>query len=278
MNAYRQLLVHVDGGARSTERLALARRIADAFGSSLAAAYAAQPHFVELPYGPEIAAGIAVELKELDDARRAAARALFDRAMREPGVQARWLRADEAPVTAAFAREALFADLLLLGQSDERDTSRDVPPDFVPSVLVDSGKPAIVVPHSGPVPTSFNNIAIAWKETAETARAVAAALPLLARAGRVVVLTWDEQSEAANSAGLGLDGYLRLHGIEPEWRRGGPAPSSQIGDVLLSAAFDVEADLLVMGAYGHSRAREWIMGGASRTVLASMTLPVLMAH
>jgi len=76
---------------------------------------------------------------------------------------------------------------------------------------------------------------------------------------------------------LNLDGYLHLHGIEPVWHREELEPTD-IGEQMLSRTFDLGADLLVMGCYGHGRAREWVLGGASRTILQSMTLPVLMAH
>jgi nucleotide-binding universal stress UspA family protein len=108
--------------------------------------------------------------------------------------------------------------------------------------------------------------------------AVVAALPILRQAKKVHVLCWDEEeSPSVHGAPLDLVGYLRQHGVEVDWRHGGPAPE-KLGDELLSRTFDLGADLLVMGCYGHSRAREWVLGGTSRSILASMTLPVLMAH
>ena len=83
---------------------------------------------------------------------------------------------------------------------------------------------------------------------------------------------------APPAAADSLEGYLRLHGVAAPIQRHGAVASSSAGDGLLSLAADVGADLLVMGCYGHSRARELVLGGASRTVLKSMTLPVLMAH
>ena len=121
-------------------------------------------------------------------------------------------------------------------------------------------------------------VVIAWKPTREAARAVSAAVPLLQRARRVHVMAWGEDEEQVTGARLDLDGYLKLRGVEPVWHREGGEEPADLGDLLLSRAFDLEADLLVMGCYGHSRAREWVLGGTSRTVLRSMTLPVLMAH
>jgi len=97
------------------------------------------------------------------------------------------------------------------------------------------------------------------------------------RARKVHILAWG-QEEGGVTGGLDLDGYLKLRGIEPTWHREAAAEPGFLGELLLSRAFDLEADLLVMGCYGHSRAREWVLGGTSRTILRSMTLPVLMAH
>jgi nucleotide-binding universal stress UspA family protein len=100
---------------------------------------------------------------------------------------------------------------------------------------------------------------------------------MLQRARRVHVLSWSGAEEAVSGQRLDLDGYLKLHGVAATWHREAGEPEL-LGELLLSRAFDLEADLLVMGCYGHSRAREWVLGGTSRTVLQSMTLPVLMAH
>ncbi|RZJ07052.1 MAG: universal stress protein, partial [Haliea sp.] len=119
---------------------------------------------------------------------------------------------------------------------------------------------------------------IAWKETPQAARAVAAAMPLLQRARRVHVLHWVQEPEpGVTGQRLDLKGYLHLHGIDAVWHEGGQEPHA-VGELVLSRAFDLDADLLVMGCYGHSRAREFVLGGTSRTVFESMTLPVLMAH
>jgi nucleotide-binding universal stress UspA family protein len=144
-------------------------------------------------------------------------------------------------------------------------------------VIAASGKPAIVLPYAGLPPSVGETVVIAWKTTREAARAVGAAVPMLQRARVVHVLSWTDEQEPVGGARLDLDGYLKLRGIEPIWHRESREPES-VGELLLTRAFELEADLLVMGCYGHTRAREWVLGGASRTVLRSMTLPVLMAH
>lgn len=276
--AYRQILVHLDAGERSGARLDIARALAQEHGASLAALYGALPSYVELPYAPELGPSVAATLLELDNQRCASARGRFERTMQSPGPRASWAEAREAGLIACVAEQALYADLMVLGQHDpSNDELTDVPADFVPAVLLESGKPALVVPYAGRFDTRMDTVVVAWKPTREAARAVSSALPLLRRASRVIVLQWAPQAMPVQGHALDLAGFLRLHGVEPEWHTEGDE-TPRLGEYLLSRAADFSADLLVMGCYGHSRAREWVLGGTSRTLLASMTLPVLMAH
>ncbi|MDP3826142.1 MAG: universal stress protein, partial [Polaromonas sp.] len=231
-----------------------------------------------LPFAPEVGPGVAAALREIDDELRARARAAFDSVLAKPGMQAAWAEVGDDPIMAVFTQQALYADLLVLGQHDPASTpATGVPVDFAESVIVASGKPALILPYIG-VPASIGDtMVLAWKPTREAARAVSAALPMLQRARRVHVLSWSGADEAVSGQRLDLESYLKLHGVEATWHREAGEPEL-LGELLLSRAFDLEADLLVMGCYGHSRAREWVLGGTSRTVLRSMTLPVLMAH
>ena len=278
-----QLLVHLDATPQAMQRLDVACRIRQAQGCAVTALYAVTPSLLELPFPPEVGPEIAASLRDLDDERRARVRKAFDQSLARQALDAGWAEVRGASVIAAFAQQALFADLLVLGQQDPSGVPQDgVPRDFVEDVMASSGKPALVLPYAGLPATIGETIVIAWKPTREAARAVAAAVPLLQRARRVHILSWsvvDAQQEDASISGdqLTLTGYLKRLGVEATWHRDGQEPS-QMGELLLSRAFDLGADLLVMGCYGHSRAREWVLGGTSRTVLKSMTLPVLMTR
>lgn len=274
-----QILVHLDPTAAGARRLAVARSLASTLGAELAALYAVTPGFIELPFAPEIGPTLAASLLEIDEDRCASTRKAFDEEMLRPGPAASWAQTDDVPTAGAFTQQAVYADLLVLGQHDPGDrASRCVPPDFVSSVLLESGRPALVLPYAGEVRSIGGSIALAWKESAEAAHALGAAMPLLQKAARVDVLAWSEYGPARlGGEALDLERYLRVHGVHATWHHQGPEPH-ELGDQLLSCVCDLGADLLVMGCYGHSRAREWILGGASRTVLQSMTLPVLMAH
>jgi nucleotide-binding universal stress UspA family protein len=275
----RQILVHLDPTRASPRRLAAARQLAQRFGAELSALYAVTPSFIELPFAPEIGPSLAATLLELDDERRGKVRADFERTMASPGPVASWAQTDEVPTAGAFTQQALYADLLVLGQQDRADeAARCVPPDFVASVLLESGLPALVVPCVGAFPAIGERVALAWKESAQAAHALRAAMPLLQQAQAVHVLAWSgDAPPRMGGQALDLERYLRLHGVAATWHREGGEPED-LGERLLSRVSDLGADLLVMGCYGHSRAREWMLDGTSRTILQSMTVPVLMAH
>ena len=276
--AIKQLLVHVDASTHTNARLAVARRIAEQHGAALAALYAVTPSAVTSPFAPLGSEMLSAGLLALDADRRDRSKAAFDAAMTTPGPHAAWSDLTEYSATSDFARQALYADLLVLGQTDisGADGSGD-PADFIESVLVTSRKPALVLPRIGVQHSVGDTIVVAWKETPESAGAIAAAMPLLQRATQVHVVSWSPVVPRMAGGLLNLETYLRAHQLSPIWHDYGEEPD-QLGELLLSATFDLGADLLVMGCYGHSRAREWVLGGATRTVLQSMTLPVLMVH
>lgn len=277
-SALKQILVHADGSDRCGMRLEAAFRLAQAHGAKVRALYAVTPAEVSVP-ADGLSMDLSVRIHQIDDNRRRQARRAYDQSCEALGADASWDELEPSQVVDAFVRQAWFADLMVLGQHDgNRSQMAQVPPDFVEAVVVASGKPALVLPYAGNVERIGSKVVIAWKASREAARAVAASLPLLKQAREVHVLTWAPQSDApAQAPGLDLAGYLRSHGVQAQWQWQGPERGG-VGDMLLSRCYDMQADLLVMGCYSHSRTREWLLGGASRTLLATMTLPVLMAH
>ncbi len=280
MSAIRSILVHADASAPCATRLQAATRLAEQHVATAAALFAVMPSLLMYPFTIAYTPEAVPLMREFEADRRDRASKLFGQACAKVGATAAskllWAETTEEPVR-AFTRRAFCADLLVLGQPDPAAaTAADVPADFVASVLVGSGKPALVLPYVG-APEVIGSVAlVAWKASRESARALAASLPLLQRAGKVHVAMWDEDSEAADP-GPDLQAYLGAHGVAATLHRNGKA-TADVGQYLLSMASDLGADLLVMGCYGHSRSREWVLGGATRSVLASMTLPVLMSH
>ncbi|MGI9434226.1 MAG: universal stress protein [Geminicoccaceae bacterium] len=171
-----------------------------------------------------------------------------------------------------------YADAVIIGQPDDDDSAGDIqdPGD----TLLTCGAPVIVVPHIGAPATTAERVMIAWNVSRESARAVRDAMPLLEQAKAVdVVCIRPKMSEAGHGDMPGTDIALHLarHGIQVEVEIV-ESKDIDVGNAILSHLADRGSDILVMGGYGHSRMREFILGGATRTILQSMTVPVLMAH
>lgn len=279
MSPLKSILVHVDASSHCPVRLAQAQQLAQAHDCTVTALFAASPTDLQYPFGMAPGLEVTATANAIEASRREQARAHFDAAVASGASRLQWaeLRRDQS--LTAFNRSALYADLVLLGQHDpNRGAGQDVPADFVEWTLHDSGKPVLVLPYTMRRPLPMRTALVAWKESREAARALSAALPLLRQADQVHVVMWnDSQTPHSPADAAPLLACLQRHGVVAEVHAQGPA-TSQLGDHLLSLAADLGADLLVMGCYGHARIREWVTGGVTRTVLASMTLPVLMSH
>jgi nucleotide-binding universal stress UspA family protein len=164
-------------------------------------------------------------------------------------------------------------DITVLGRpSDEPDHPR---PPTVEAALFESGRPVLLVPPTPPS-TLGTTVVIAWNRSTETARTVALAMPLLARAQRIVVVDFEDWGVSGPSS-QDLGRTLARNGLPVE-TRSLPNPHGHAGDAILSAAVSLGCDLLVKGAYTQSRLRQFIFGGATSHILAHTTVPVLMAH
>jgi nucleotide-binding universal stress UspA family protein len=271
----KSLLVHIDGSPRCTARLGLAIALSQGHDAHLTALFAGTPPLLGMPYSFAGGPDMVQILQDLHLERRAKARAAFQALA--AGTQAEWAELGAMPLFPGFAGQALFADLMVFGQHDPDDAEGDTPADFVSSMMLTTGRPALVVPHSGTFETAGTRALVAWKPSAESARALSASLPLLRLATEVTVIEWGHEPDPAEQQALHIERYLELHGVKARFERH-PDEPSDIGELLLSEAADLGADLLVMGCYAHHRAREMVLGGVTRTILASMTLPVLMSH
>jgi hypothetical protein len=279
MNKLSTVLVHADRSPRFPQRLALARAIAQSQEASVEALYAAQSAFFEMPFALSEGTPMGDLALQMDAERLAQAKALFDRSMAAPGCPVAWSDMSREPVGWGFVQRAFCADLVVAGQKEvEAAHARDLPSDFLEHLLLASGKPVLVVPTVGVEIGVPDRILLAWSNRRESAAALDAAWPLLQRASHVDVVHWqDDGAPDCADARVRLARHLDRKGVSAtlHWYGSGVA---DVGDHLLSLACDLGSDLLVMGCYGHARTRELLLGGATRTVLRSMTLPVLLAH
>jgi nucleotide-binding universal stress UspA family protein len=170
------------------------------------------------------------------------------------------------------------ANLIVAGQTDpEWDLSPVM--DFPEHLVLESGRPVLVIPYAGRYSTIGRRVVVAWKAARESARAVFDALPLLLGAEAVHILEVKERPDDVSTLApdTSIAAALARHGIKPEVRTS-IASELSVGDEILSRVADLAADLLVIGAYGHSRFRELVFGGTTRHIARHMTLPTLLSH
>lgn len=268
---YKDILVHLDGGARDMARLTAALDLTRRFGGRLTALFARQEY-----YSPAIVARRASEAFENDAAK---SEAQFVLATQMAGLPTRWWRlahGEPAHVVGETVACARFADLVILGQHHDGKHSPD---SLIEQVILESGRPVLIWPAVGDFPTLGSNILVGWNASRECSRALHDSLPLLRQAESVEILsvraplqTPRETTEALPPLSI-LDHLRAAHHLNV---RREVLAGEQIGvmDLLLSRAFDQGADLLVMGAAGKMSRRT----SGTRHVLQHMTLPVLLAH
>lgn len=278
--SYKDVLVVLEPSARSQGRIEIAAAFAERFGAHLIGLCplpAVEPGAKGFSLNSSLFSPVYREIREAARQQAGALQQAFDEAARRRGISAEWRGVNEG-IDANPAVHARYCDLAILGQLDvERPEIGQSRPE---DVAIASGRPILVLPYVGQYETIGRQVLVGWNTSREATRAVADAMPLLEAAETVTVLSIDpREGPAAHGEVPGADISLHLarHGVNAVVERTVSA-DVPAGQVLLSRAADLGADLLVMGAYGHSRARELLVGGATRSILESMTLPVLMAH
>lgn len=270
----KDMLVLVGDGTEAAGRYA--RWLSGACGAHLTAAAAVvEPHF---PVNLESTVPKALVRQLWEEADRSADGVLrgFSETARLEGVTAETLKFEAAPGRGADAlsRLARCFDATILQQSDPAGVGTG---DILEATLFGSGRPVIIIPYIHKIP-KLKCVLIAWDGGATAARAVADSLPLLALASEVhIVTSADRSAEDKLVSGAALARHLGRHGITAV-PKSLPGSAREVTPMLLSDAADVGADLIVMGGYGHSRMRELVLGGTTREILHSMTVPVLMSH
>jgi nucleotide-binding universal stress UspA family protein len=282
--AYKDILVHLDIAPRSDVRLNIAAALAARHGAHLAGLY-----IIELPslgiftgetsiFDVRMADEILRQGRERAKAMSDAVTERFETALHKYSINGEW-RCIDALAADTVAAHARYADLAIVGQNDPDLVTFGE--DRIPeAAILESGRPILVIPHFGEVAPIGNTVLIGWKSGREAARAVNDALPFLSDAQSVTVLAIDPQkgiSKERTVPAADISLHLARHGITAT---GAHTVSEGIaeGDILLNYASDLGADLIVAGGYGHSRAREFVLGGTTRSLLATMTVPVLFSH
>jgi nucleotide-binding universal stress UspA family protein len=284
--ALKDILVHIDNDPRSDIRLAVAVRLARQHDAHLTGIGIINVPNADYFYGSAIPlAGlpppqVAERIREVGLAVAGPAETRFRDLLRQESLQGDWrlLKGHAPTMLAAHAR---YADLTIVGQLNSQVSSRGTSGDTIlVSTLMSSGRPVLAIPFAGEFPRIGERVLVAWNASREATKAVNDALPLLKRARSVTILAINPRQGAGDrdensSANIVL--HLARHGIRAEATRTFAKDIAE-GEALLSFAADVGADLIVAGGYGRSRAREMVFGGVTRTLLAEMTVPVLLSH
>jgi len=267
----RSILVHLDATPASLERHALAHELADRFDAKVTVLFgvaeAPPPTFV---YSAAAALRAAEELSEgpFEIARARLQAAQGDR-------RGTWCDVGRDLIPALVA-EAAYADLLVVGPPARSHDAGSAPPGFVELSILQSGTPTLVVPHPHSQETLGDRVLIAWDGSVPAARAVRSALPFLRSANQVHIASWSRQPALAPCSRLDLAEWLRRHDVSATQQLHGS--TANVGGAICALARELQADLIVMGCYGHALLRERLFGGATRSVLTSLPAPVLTSH
>lgn len=268
----KDILVHLDGGDRDPVRIAAALSLADRFGGRLTGLFARSERHP--------AAAVARRSSDAFELAATHSEEQFKAAATGTGVPLRWWRLAHGEVghvlheTVVAAR---FHDLVVLGQHHD---GKDAPEELVEHLILESGRPVLVLPSVGTYPTIGSNVLVAWNAGREAARALHDAMPLVESAANVEILTVrgqpPKQLGEVKLPPLSIHDHLAAHGVTVS-RDVLAGEDIGIMDLLLSRAFDQGADLLVMGAHGGYNL-PFFKGAGTRHILKHMTLPVLMSH
>ena len=275
----KDILVSLPVGQASDATVDYAISVATAFDAHLAGlALVYEPAVPGTVFNGLTAEIIATFRAQSEKAGKAAI-ARFDDAVRRAGVSAEshMVKAGLALIDEMFSRLARSFDLSVVGQTEP---GKSAPEEMFPeTVLFGSGRPVLVVPYIQKTGMKLDRLLVCWDGSRAAARAIGDAMPLLARAKSIDIVTMMEKEGPCDELpGVDIDiaHHLARHKLKVDFKR--IVAKEDVASTILSTAADLGSDMIVMGGYGHSRLREFVLGGATRGILNAMTVPVLMSH
>lgn len=272
---YKSILVHTDNSKSCRKRLDAAVVLAEKFDAHLTGIYVIPP----LPTAAfsEGSASAALIETLLDDGKRQCTEAanMFRQTVESTGLRTEWC-VEEGPVAEHLTLHAHYADLVVAGQEDPEDADSTANA-LIAQMILSSGRPALVIPYIGTQQTLGERIVVAWNGQRESVRAVNDSLPLLQGAKNVDVIAINAPLREGNIPCAEICTQLARHSVQAVAQESTGQDIDVVAEILSRAA-DYQSDLIVMGAYGHSRFRELVFGGATRGIFAHMTVPVFMSH
>ena len=277
--SYKTILVHVDSNERAFERIRIAIGLAQTYDAHLVGLATVGMIALANTYGldgtPAYMAEAMTDMEHL--AANAAVR--FEAKAKAAGLSSYESRVHRGDPAYSVCTDARYADLVVLGQTEPAQSTAATPADLPQTVMLSCGRPVLIIPYAGHVRTLGRRVMFLWNASRESAHAASDALPFFTRADEVRVSVFDAKANMGghgDEPGSDIATYLARQGAKVTVNR--DTSSGDVGSSVLSRANEFDADLIVMGGYGHTRLREWVMGGVSKTLLEQMTVPVLMSH
>lgn len=274
----KDLVVNLTVGGSRGNAGAFAVSVAEAFDAHVAAIAFAHDPIVPATLMGGVPADFIESQRQEAEAAASAAIARFEEAARRAGVSAesRLLAASIAEASDQFGRIARRFDLAVVGQAEPEKASAEEL--LAESALFEGGRPVLLVPYIQEAALKLGKVLVCWDGSRAAARAAGDAMPFLARAeGIEVLIVAGERGKSDEIPGADVGQHLARHGLKVDVKRI-VATESDVANTILSYVADSGADLIVMGGYGHSRLREFILGGVTRGILEAMTVPTLMSH
>ncbi|MCP3687378.1 MAG: universal stress protein [Gammaproteobacteria bacterium] len=274
----KNIVVHIDNSTACKDRVKAAIELARSYDARLSSLFVVPDYYVPSYVEAQISTDVIAQIAEdaIDHAKQT-----------QDNVKALGKAAginldcyiEEGNVVSIISEFARYADLLILGQAQSDDPD-NISAGLADNLVLESGAPCLVIPYIGARPTLGKRILLAWNESRESSRALRDALPLIQTADHVSVLLIKPKSHNETHTETQkrvITGYLADHGVDADVKL---CLDNHLdpGDTILAQASDNDIDLIVMGAYGHSRLREIVLGGATRHLLKEMTVPVLISH
>lgn len=280
--SYKTVLVHADNSINAQRRYALAASIAESQKAHLVGVAATGvSRFMQTPDGghadPETVKYLVAPVERYRQKAKEALQGFTDFVQGKTQLHETALLDDEP--YEALKLLSRYSDLIVVAQSDADDPATANMLDLPEFIALNSGRPVLIVPHRGEPRPHIDRVLIAWDASVSAARAVAGAIPLLKSASQVFVAIFNPASKpdaVSQLPGADIALYLRRHGIKVQVKQ--DKTDLEIGDALLRTASENNADLIVMGCYGHTRFREILLGGVTRSMLEKAAIPVLVAH
>lgn len=275
-----RIAIHLSNDDACTRRIDAGLQLAKEHGAEVIGIYPADGvagHYYDESIIPQ---DIRKVLRNRRDEFREIVRTKFLERAASAGVKAEW-RAPKGEADEVLALHARYCDILVMSKAERVDSVASIIPNLPEAVVMAAGRPVLMIPNAGSIATIGRRILYCWDQRREAARAFTDATPFFKRCEELAVLEIDRDERAFQDNDLHEDDFINFCVSQ-----GYPKPKHLVknsddigvGNVILNTASDLGSDLIVMGAYGHSRMRQWVMGGASRTLLSSMTVPVLLAH